>query len=579
MSNNSDLRFVSYNKYVREPVKEYTHKGWVLNGNNNSFYQYLIDRYKGSTTHKAVCDSYINLTYGQGLYSEDIDVKSDKWKEFLKMFSKKDQRAVIRDFIVFNELSFQVIRQKGNRNKLAQLVHIDKSKVVPSIEDEDGNITSYWYSRDWKNQWKTVNGRRVAEPKQYPALGFGNGSEIEIYVAKPYDLGSEYFPDPEYLPILQYAQTEEEISNYYLKYVKNDMSLGHVINIPNSYNWSDEEKDNFIKQSNERIKGSNNAGGRMYSFNKDENHITIETIKNEYHHKQWDFLTLEARQQIMTGHKVTSSSLVGVNSSSGFSNTADEMDEAEHQLMKRVISPKQHFITDAINEVLEFFNIEIPLGFIPLTEKVVEEEKDRQEVIEDENTEGEEDVKMSSVCNCEKKKSDLDSFIELGEDEDLENFDLIDDEEIQLASVSTGTARPNAKSSQDNDDILIRYRYVGNPNPERGFCKAMMSANKVYRKEDIEQLTNKVVNPGFGMHPNPNAPYSIWLYKGGGLLSDTYKGGTCKHKWNRVIYLKKGKSIDVNSPLAKIISTSEARRKGYKVPTNDSKVSIAPHDM
>jgi len=104
-----------------------------------------------------------------------------------------------------------------------------------------------------------------------------------------------------------------------------------------------------------------------------------------------------------------------------------------------------------------------------------------------------------------------------------------------------------------------------------------MQAGKVYRKEDIIQLDNKPVNPGFGLDGVDT--YSIWLWKGGGLRSGTFPNGTCKHKWNRVIYLRKGKNVDVNSPLAKTISTSEARRRGYKVPTNDSKVSIAPHNM
>ena len=95
-----------------------------------------------------------------------------------------------------------------------------------------------------------------------------------------------------------------------------------------------------------------------------------------------------------------------------------------------------------------------------------------------------------------------------------------------------------------------------------------MSAGKVYRKEDIIAMENKVVNAGWGA--NGADTYSIWLYKG---------GGDCHHKWNRVIYVKKGVKIDVNSPLAEQISTSEARRKGYKVPTNDTLVSIEPRNM
>ena len=154
----------------------------------------------------------------------------------------------------------------------------------------------------------------------------------------------------------------------------------------------------------------------------------------------------------------------------------------------------------------------------------------------------------------------------------LNNFDIVDENEVdyneEIKLVSTGVARPNSKSSQDNEDIVIRYRYVGNPNPQRDFCKVMMKANKIYRKEDIEQLSNKVVNAGWG--PNGVDKYSIWLYKG---------GGNCHHKWNRVIYLRKGKTVDVNSPLAEVISTSKARRKGYKVETNDTKVSVEPRNM
>jgi hypothetical protein len=565
MPKNSDLRFVSFNKYVREPIKEYAHKGWVLNGLNNSFYDYLVARYKGSTTHKAVCDSYSNLIYGQGLFSEGVDTESEEWKGFLKLFSKRDQRRVILDFVVLGELSFQIIRQKKDRSKPARFVHIQKSKVVPSIEDENGNITSYWYSREWKDQWKTLLGRRIAEPKQYPALGFGTGDEVEIYVGRPYELGNEYFSDPEYLPVLPYAEFEEEVANYYLKYIKNGLSLGNIINVPNSIGWDSTVKDEYEKKVKSRLTGSDNANSVIISFNGGEENTTIESIKNEYAHKQWDFLTVEARQQILTGHKATSPSLVGVISNSGFSSTADEMDESEHQLMKRVISPKQGFIIDSIREVLDYFNIDMPLAFKPLTEKEVVEE---DVVIED----GKEEVELNSNCNCEKKKSDLEYFLDLGEDEDLENFELIDEievdynEEIELAS--TGTARPNAKSSQDGEEFIVRYKYVGNKTPERDFCQKMMSADKIYRKEDILQLSNKTVNAGWGA--NGANTYSIWLYKG---------GGSCKHKWNRLIYLKKGSSVDANSPLAKTISTSAARRKGYKIETNDTLVSVEPNKM
>lgn len=561
MSNNSaDIRFIGFNKYTRQPVKENTYKNWVMNGKNNENYKYIIDRYNGSTTNKAVNNAYIDLAYGRGVAIHNQGEESKELKDLLSIVSKKDFRAVLTDNQVLGELALQIHRQKGGKNRLAKIEHIDKSKVIPSVADENGVIRSYWYSADWTKQYQTKY-----KPVEYPALGFAedfNFERPEIYVAFPYTIGQEYFGLPDYDACLQYAEVEEEISNYYISHIKNGLSFGTIINVPNSRNWDDTEKTNYINNVNGKLSGSSNAGGKVFAFLSGEEPTTISNVENNTAHKQWDFLTKEASSKIISGHKCMSPMLVGLGTSSGFNSKADEMDMMEQQLMKRVIAPKQDFVKDSINEVLEYFGLSYDWYFRPLTE--IEGEDEEEEKVDKEDIE--QDIEMS------KKKSELELFIEKGEFEDLDKYDILDEcevdynEEIQL--VSTGVARPNSKSSQDNEDIVVRYRYVGNPNPQREFCKAMMSANKIYRKEDIEQLTNKVVNAGWGA--NGADTYSIWLYKG---------GGDCHHKWNRVIYLKKGKKLDVNSPLAEMISTREARRRGYKVETNDSKVSIKPKNM
>jgi hypothetical protein len=173
----------------------------------------------------------------------------------------------------------------------------------------------------------------------------------------------------------------------------------------------------------------------------------------------------------------------------------------------------------------------------------------------------------------QKKKIDLDLY---GEDENLDEYELIEvkpvdyeeEDRLSLASVSSGTAIPNAKSKWDTDYYIYRYRYAGNANPERDFCKEMMRRNKIYRREDIELMGNNNVNPGFGMHPTPNEPYSIWKYKGGGLLSANFTGGTCKHYWEKLTYRKKGVKIDVRNPRNE---PKESRASGI--------AGIAPHEI
>jgi len=177
-----------------------------------------------------------------------------------------------------------------------------------------------------------------------------------------------------------------------------------------------------------------------------------------------------------------------------------------------------------------------------------------------------------------KKKKIGNALIELGEDEDLENYELIEtnpvdyeeEEKITYKFASTGTANPYRKSVYDTDFYIFRYRYAGNPSPEREFCKNMMSANKIYRREDIEAMGEITVNAGFGMHPNPNNPYSIWKFKGGGLLSAEFTGGTCKHYWEKLTYRIKNVKPDVKSPIA-IDEAKKDRASGI--------AGIAPHDI
>lgn len=541
----SDIRLINLSSYVKPKPQENKSKGWVLNGKNNEFYQYVIDRNNGSPTNASINKSYTDLIYGRGLAVKNAQLNDDfiRVKQILR---PKEVRKICNDFQLFGQASFQVIPKRNG--ELDSIQHVPQNLTAPAIANEDNEIEDYFVCQDWKR----VNQN---PPIEYPA--FGNNLRGEsIYTIKPYQAGNMYFTDPDYLSGLPYAVSEEEIANLYVNAIKKGLSAGYIINVPDGNSLQPEEKDDFERAVKQKLTGSNNAGDFIISFNGRDVEVTIVPFPvNDNIHKQWESLNEVCSQKLLTAHRATSPSIVGIISSSGFSNTADEMDTAEIQLVKRVIRPKQETILDAFEEVLVQYGINVQLYFKPLTEA--------QET----------PTQLSKIqCSHDLPKSVADELINLGEDEDLETYDIVQEievdyeEEINLAS--TGVARPNASSEQDSEDIIIRYRYVGNDTPQREFCRKMIQAGKIYRKEDIQSMSNRRVNAGWG--PNGADTYDIWLYKG---------GGNCYHKWNRVIYAKKGVKIDVNSPLAKTISTSEARRKGYDVPTNDSKVSIAPINM
>jgi len=141
---------------------------------------------------------------------------------------------------------------------------------------------------------------------------------------------------------------------------------------------------------------------------------------------------------------------------------------------------------------------------------------------------------------------------------------------------TTVTGRPNSKSEQDKEidsfKFITRYTYDGNSSAssDREFCVKMMRASengRVYRKEDLENVDTKIVNPGFGHN---GQSYNCFLYKG---------GPRCHHKFTRKTFVNmEGVKIDVNNPNAKTISVAKAEKYGYRV-RNPKEVAMMPNDM
>jgi hypothetical protein len=91
-------------------------------------------------------------------------------------------------------------------------------------------------------------------------------------------------------------------------------------------------------------------------------------------------------------------------------------------------------------------------------------------------------------------------------------------------------ANPNAPSAQDTDEVRFRYKYVGpKDDNNRTFCAEMMQASRVFRIEDIQEMSNRDVNS-----VGPDG-YDIFEWRG------SYN---CRHKWVQLIYRNEGRIIN-----------------------------------
>ncbi len=232
--------------------------------------------------------------------------------------------------------------------------------------------------------------------------------------------------------------------------------------------------------------------------------------------------------------------LLGVKISTGLGNTASELEKASILMDNMVIRPFQELMIDNFNKILYYNEISLNLYFITLQPL---EFTDLTNVTDQETREEETGQKLSlkkkpKIYRKDNHPSNLvaDDLIALGEDENLENWDIISEEEVDydlddkqnemLKLASTGTANPNSKSEQDQGLFKVRYQYAPDivSANTREFCRKMLAANKIYRKEDILSMDKKAVNAGWG--PNGSDTYSVWFYKG---------GGSCQHFWKRKV--------------------------------------------
>lgn len=571
MTNNHIIELSAYTSPV---VTEDKRNEWVNYGEDNNYYQFLIDRYSNSATHSAVVNNISRLIYGKGLSALDASKKPNDYAQMLTLFTANDLRRVIQDLYLLGQGAFQVHYDKGHK-QVVKVYHIPVQLLRPEKCDKDGNIVGYYYSDNWEDPKKFV-------PKRFDAFGEGK-SEVEILMIQPYSVGTKYFSRVDYQGALEYTVLEEKISEYLINEVTNGFSPTTIVNFNNG-TPTDEQKDEIARATISKLTGS--TGKKVVvSFNEDEaKKTTIDSVPLNDAPEHYQYLSDECRSKILTGHCVTSPLIFGIATTTGFSANADELKNSVILFDNMVIRPKQEVILEALDSILAFNGVSLklyfktlqPLEFVDLsnaqsTDQVAEEtgvEMSAEDHIE--WIDGHEYIRIDS------REVDYDLEDEL----DAELEALNSPKKTLLSKivnlVSTGTARPNIKSEQDGAIFKHRYRYVGGVSDNtRDFCKKMVQLNKIYRKEDILLMGSQAVNEGWG--PEGADTYSIWLYKG---------GGDCHHKWMRETYLKKS---DANSPLAKKYTPAEVRKAGEIAPltdkdksgkqVNDKRVYQRPTDM
>ena len=572
MSDN--LHILSLSAYTTPTIQESKRDNWVEYGTDNNYYSFLIDRYTNSTTNSAIINNISRLVYGKGLSALDANRKPNEYAQMMALFSKEDIRKIVLDRKMLGQFAIQV-HYNERHDKILKAYHMPVNLLRAEKCNKDGEIEGYYYSDDWTDVKKFA-------PVRYSAFGTSK-EKVEILFSKPYSVGMKYYSYVDYQGSLPYALLEEEIADYLINEVQNGFSGTKVVNFNNGVPTEEQQSIITSKVMN-KLTGSRGQKVIVAFNDNAESKTTVDDIPLNDAPEHYTYLSEECLRKIMLGHNVTSPLLFGVASSNGFSSNAEELKNSAILFDNMVIRPFQEEILEAFDSILAFNGISLKLYFRTLQPL---------EFVDLENAQTEEQVAEETGVDGTQLSAYTNALIDLGEDvnpdwvlidekpvdydnDDLENENLAKEEKQSLLSkivnlVSTGDARPNITSKQDKTingvKFVVRYKYEGEKTDnQREFCREMMKANKIYRKEDILNMEKQVVNKGWG--PNGTNFYSIWLYKG---------GGNCHHRWNKQVYATfEGTALDI--PNQRQIAQAKAAKFGYTV-TNPQLVSTRPIDM
>ena len=599
-------------------VQEVRGKDWIEYGDANGewrnlYPQFLIDLYYSSSISAAIINATAEMISAEDLIiedEEDRDLEARvKLQNFLDRANSNESlhevlKKVAFDFKLQGSFALNIVFSK-DRTQIAEVYHVESSKVRCARPDEFGKTTGYYISADWSNT-------RQNKPYYVPAFNMNDRTSANqlIYSGLYIPIMISYFT-PDYVSCNNWALIDSRVSEYHLHNISNGFAGSFMISFANGVP-TQEERFQIEQSLTDKFCSSANSGKFVLTFSDDKTRTPeITPISTSDLDKSYLALQELLTSNILSGHRCTSPMLMGIKSDTGLGNNADELNSAANFYLNTVVKPYQDQIVKVLRKIFTVNNMDMPVNFVqlkPITTKftnqdlaaVMTQDEIREELglapLEEDIEVREDLTKMSEYTALE---SFLDGLEDIPEDWELINEEVVDgehqdfdfeetlnevaNEKIELAS--TGRANPNARSEQDglnkSGTAFYKVRYVyatdnfltNKSGTSRDFCRLMTSAKKVYRKEDLIKMGSMAVNAGFG--PRGAATYSIWFFKG---------GPECRHFWLRQVYRAPASDDDAvyykdNITSDTLIGYTKAISQGFTAKKNDNLVARPPQRM
>ena len=341
-------------------IKPVYGRKWITNGINNINFQTYKNAYDDSPTNASIINAFVNYVYGDGLIDKlkgETAIKS--------IISQEDVLLMVQDYKTYGGYSAQIIWNAATNPKDKKPLKIEYIPIYKLGVNYDGEnkVDGYWYSYDWGN-------RARYKPTLYPNFkGKYCGNNLEIlYVRRP--TAEPFFPIPDYLAGIPWAQVEGELANAGKQHFKNVMSALTVINYNNGRINDQEEAKAQADKVRNKVVGTENQSAVIVSFNEGaEEAVVVDQLHPPELNQQNVFYSEESERKLIVAHSAPPILFSGSNSASGFSSNADEIAVATKGLYRRHINPMREIMLNGLQSVFNLIDTKIVLDFYDFKEE------------------------------------------------------------------------------------------------------------------------------------------------------------------------------------------------------------------
>jgi len=316
-------------------------KEWVFWGGDNLWPQHTISLYNYSSINRACINSIRDAVIGKKMLIDGQDASLIMANSFQSIYDVFKRTAM--DYVLHTGFALNVIKRRDNEG-ISEFYHMDLSKLRSGKVNEWDFVKEYYFSADWTNIKKYP-------PRELPAFDLREEEPSQVYFFMNYSPNQTYYPINEWIGARVSVEVDINIKNFHLQNLQNGFFPSLFISLNNGIP-GEEEREQVYRHLLEKYSSTNHAGKMFLNFSNDKEHeptITPLSLNNsDTFYSQMDE---QIRNTILTGHRITSPKLLGIETP-GQLGSKDEIIEGYEHFLATNIVPKQELLITEFEKLL-----------------------------------------------------------------------------------------------------------------------------------------------------------------------------------------------------------------------------------